>query len=444
MNKSFKDRKLPGRLKFFCSALLTLCLFARPVFADPSGLARAAGLLRAGNAEGAYRAYLALLREEPDSDEANLGLARASMAASHPHQAIMAYERMIAKYPSEFGLYREIASAYMSIGDSDMAMRYLSHDTSLAPDDISAWASRVGAAYSRFQSQGKLRFGVMYDSNGNQGPDSNSITLGNIPVILIGAEKEGGFGGWLAGDCYAAYRTSRSGPWWAVGDAHFYSRLLGSSGLRALDRDHSQWYRLAGGIRHSSPTSLFDLRVKGEIFDYDFYDTVYSFGPELTYTKMFSNSFQLVTRAGIERRDYVRAPDNDGTYGYAGEYARFVFGPMANEFIIGGRVLWADAETDRSSYDGWEISAVARFKLKNRWEFSPSLSYVEERYDAPATILELDGRRDRRFCAGLNALYRINERWSAEMDYSYTENSSNSPLYEYDRHLITLGVVWSF
>jgi tetratricopeptide (TPR) repeat protein len=423
-----------------------LCLFEVSAFADfSSGLARASELLRAGHAEDAYRAYLALLREDPDNDEVNLGLTRAALAASHPYQAILAYERLIAKYPAELRLYREIANVYMSIGDSDMATRYLSRDASLAPDDISSWASRVGATYSRFQSHGKLRFGVLYDGNGNQGPDSDRLTLGFWNVTISGeATAQGGFGGWLAGDYDASYRTSRGGPWHLVGDAHFYARLLDSGELRSLDQDYSQWYRLAGGIRYSTPASLLDLRIKGEAFDYDFYNTIYSFGAELTYAKMISGSLHLVTRAGLERRDYVRDGDYDGTYGFVGQYARFLFGANANELTVGARYLWADARTARASYDGWEISAYARFKLKNRWEISPSLAYIEERYGGPATPLEWDDRRDRRWRAGLGAAYRISEAWSAEMNYSYTHNASNSALREYDRHLVSLGLAWSF
>ncbi|MDR1471966.1 MAG: carbohydrate porin [Synergistaceae bacterium] len=408
-------------------------------------MARAAELLLAGRAEEAYPIYLALLREDPGSDEVNFGLARASASSSRPYQAIMAYERLIAKYPAEFRLYREIANAYMSIGDSDMATRYLSRDASLAPDDISAWASRAGKAYSRFQSQGKLRFGLMSDSNGNQGPGSDRLALGNFIVTIPGdSTEQGGLGGWIAGDYDAAYRTSRGGPWWVVGDAHFYIRALDSAGLRSLDQDYSQWYRIAGGIRHSAPASLFDLRLKGEVFDYDFYNTVYSLGAELTYTKALSGSFHLVTRAGLERRDYVRNGDYDGTYSFIGQYARFVFGERGHELIVGARGLWADAETARASWDGWEVSTSMRFKLKNRWEISPSLLYAEENYGAPATVLETADRRDRRFRAGLRAAYRINEVWSAEMDYSYTHNESNSSLREYGRHLVTLGLVWSF
>jgi tetratricopeptide (TPR) repeat protein len=420
---------------------------AAPASADfASDLAFAGELLRNGRAEDAYRAYLVLLSEEPDNDEVNLGLTRAAMAASRPYQAILAYERLIAKYPAENQLYRGIAEVYMSIGDAGSATRYLSRDASLAPDDISAWASRVGAAYSRFQSQGKLRFGFLYDGNGNQGPDSSTLTIGNFRNVVIPGEStaQSGFGAWLAGDYDASYRTSRGGPWHIVGDAHFYARLIGSDEMRSLDQDYSQWYRLAGGVRYSTPAALLDLRLKGEIFDYDFYNTVYSIGPEITYSKMLSRTLRLVTRAGIERREYVRDGDHDGIYGYIGQYARFAFGPRDDEFIIGARYLWADAETDRASYDGWEVSASMRFKLKNRWEITPSLSYAEERYDAPATALEWDDRRDKRFRAGLGVLYRINQAWSAELDYSYARNLSNSALYEYDRHLVTLGLIWSF
>ena len=38
----------------------------------------------------------------------------------------------------------------------------------------------------------------------------------------------------------------------------------------------------------------------------------------------------------------------------------------------------------------------------------------------------------------------ITEDWDAELMYQYTNNDSNSPLYDYDQHLITTGLVWKF
>ncbi|MDR1133821.1 MAG: tetratricopeptide repeat protein, partial [Synergistaceae bacterium] len=392
---------------FFALCAAFICAASALAADGPPGAERAAELLGRGQAEEAYRIYSALLREFPEDGAVNLGLARSAMAANRPHQAIMAYERLIAKYPGELALYREIAAAYMAVGDPETAKRYLARDASLNPDDVSDWAVRMGEAYNRFQFHGKLRAGFLFDGNANQGLDSNRITLGGFAVTMRDAEKIDTFGGYLAGDFDAAYRASRTSPWWVVGDAHFYLRRDGAGGLSDAEMDYSQWYRISGGIRRLTPNSLFDIRLKGEIFDYDFYRTVYAYGPEITYTRAVSRTLHLITRAGVERRDYVRNGDHSGTYGYAGEYARFLFGAAEHEFVIGGRYLFADAERDFASYGAWEASASMRFKLGGGWELSPSVSYAEERYDAPATVLETDDRRDRRFRAGLNALYRI-------------------------------------
>jgi hypothetical protein len=106
---------------------------------------------------------------------------------------------------------------------------------------------------------------------------------------------------------------------------------------------------------------------------------------------------------------------------------------------------FGDADFKNYSYDGWEASAWFRFKFPERGlELSPSISYVVENYDGPATILETEDREDRRFRLGLSALRRINDKTSLEASYNYTDNSSNSDVHDYDRHTISLGYVWNF
>ena len=78
-------------------------------------------LLNANKGEEAYALYIRLLREQPEDPGVNLGLARAAMMSGRYTRAIMAYERLIERYPSQPEFYTEISAAYMALGDRMMA-----------------------------------------------------------------------------------------------------------------------------------------------------------------------------------------------------------------------------------------------------------------------------------------------------------------------------------
>ena len=101
-------------------------------------------------------------------------------------------------------------------------------------------------------------------------------------------------------------------------------------------------------------------------------------------------------------------------------------------------------ENSDYGYNGYEASAAFVFKLPHGFELAPNISFIQEFYNCPATALEEKYREDKRLRLGTLLTYRINEAWSLELNYQYTHNASESPLYEYDQHLITTGVTWSF
>jgi hypothetical protein len=397
-----------------------------------------------GNAEATYRAYMARLRENPDDPETNLGLARAAMAAKRPHQAIMAYERLLAKFPDDPAVWRELAAVYSSIGDDEMARRCLARGDSTAGIPGADSAGRLNASADRFRRTSKLSLGTYYDSNANQGPSSSNVTLGNWTLRLLDAEPAETGGAYLGGQTDMRYRLSETGAWWVTGSGAFNIRYSFAPELADIGRTFSQWYRASVGLRRLTAADLFDVRLAGEVFDYDFYDTVYSYGLEATLLHAVSPRFHLFAAAGLYDRRYVRAMGQTGTYGYIGPYARFIFGGAGHEFTVGGRFISGETRESRHTYDGFEASASFNFKVGSGFEISPGVTYAEERFDAPATALESENRTDGRISWNLGVVYRLDERKSAEFMYRYSVNSSVSDIYDYDRHTVNLGIAWTF
>ena len=438
-------------LILFCS----ICLLPFEAFANndnpalrtavEQSKAEAATLLQQGNPAEAYTLYSRLLREEPDDDEINLGLARSALAASRPNQAVMAYERLLVKYPENATLHQEIAQTYMALGDKEKATQHLERDPALSREDADKALNTLGKRYDRMQVHGIVRTGVLYDSNANQGASSNVMDLGDWRNVNVqGAGEKETAGGYLGAQLDLGYRLEQAGAWWVVGDMQAYMRGNTNNDLGENTSRYWQWGRGSGGIRFLDSLNLFDLRFKAEVFDYEFNEHVLAAGPEALYVRGVRPWFQLISRGSVDLRDYNTSSDRNGPYWSIGQYGRFFFGADNHELVIGGRYLGAAANNNDFSYDGWEASTRFNFKLPYSFELSPHISYGEEYYNGPATALETNKRKDQRLRTGLGLTYMINESWSVEAAYQYTNNDSRSNLYDYDQHLTSLGVAWSF
>ena len=409
------------------------------------GKAEAATLLSQGKAAEAYELYSSLLREEPQDDGINLGMARSALAASRPNQALMAYLRLLGKYPAEAQLHKEIAQTYMALGDKEKAEQHLTRDPALSREDADTTLATMGKRYDRLQAHGTVRAGVLFDSNANQGPASATMALGNWQQVQIkDAGEKSTFGMYLGTQLDLGYRLEQAGNWWVVGDVQAYARGNANNDLGANTSRYWQWGRVAGGFRFLDSRSLFDVRMKAEVFDYEFNQHVLAAGPELLYVRAVRPWFQLVSRGGAELRDYTSSRDRNGPYWTAGQYARFFFGVDNHEFMAGGRYMGTSADKNRYSYNGWEGTARFTFKLPCKFETSPFASFTQEFYKGPATALETQNRADDKWRLGNTLTYRINDSWSVEATYQYTINASNSNLYDYDQHLVSTGVAWHF
>ena len=441
------------------ATFIFVCLLAATAPAQPrtpfgegavaEGKAEAATLLEQGKTMDAYELYARLFRSDPEDDEVVLGLARSAAAAGKHNQAVMAYERLIARYPNDAGLYGEIARSYMALGDRSTAEVYTARMQSLGStatnEEISLGLDEMERYYDRFQYHGRIRFGVLYDSNANQGPSTSTMDLGPWRnVIVPDVDSKETFGGYLGANVDLGWRMEPDGAWWLVGDAQAFLRGNTNPDLHDTRTRESQWGRAAVGLRRLGSETLFDIRAKAEIFDYEFYQNISALGPEAVFLWAATPTVHLITRGGIDKRIYSRDSERNGAYYWAGEYLRLFMGERNHEMVIGARYLGGAADRNDYSYNGWEGSLRFNFKLPYEFEFGPFVSFTQEFYDGPATIIENNDRQDDRWRVGTGLTYHINESWDAEALYQYTHNDSTSPLYDYDQHLVTMGLAWKF
>ncbi|MDR1647503.1 MAG: tetratricopeptide repeat protein [Zoogloeaceae bacterium] len=432
-----------------------LCLPAFPTLAADntarlvaldSAKVEAARLLEQNEAAKAYELYLRLLREEPDDDAINLGLARAATRIGRFDLAVIAYETLLEKYPKTAWLYNELTHVYLLLGDGESARRSAAVVRSLGDEQEESVRAldALEARYSLFQVHGVLRGGVYHDSNANLGPRSDTLDLGNWQVTVKDAKARESVGVYLGADVDFARRFALNSPWHVVGDVRVFWRGNENNELSRLNNRTSQWGRAALGLRHMTVTTLTEGRLKAEIFDYDFYQHVSSIGPEATFLWAATPAAHLIVRGGIDQRKYSLISERNGAYGWAGGYGRFFFGAANHEFLAGGRYLHAATDADTYDYDGWEATARFSFKLPYRLELTPFAAYTVERYKGPATILEAEDRRDTRLRLGSGLTWHINKSWSVELNYQYSKNASTSDLYDYRQHYASAGVAFGF
>jgi opacity protein-like surface antigen len=427
-----------------------ICLISLSAFADQNSDARKAeALLKDGKNEGAYQIYMSLFRADPDNRTIAYGLARSALLAGHPNQAVAAYEHLITKEPNNKTFLNGLSRAYTALKDKETAGIYASRS---AP-------KRNASPSSRYEVHGGLRAGSIYDSNANLGPASNYLRLGNYSVTLNDVKQIPSYGMYIGGNIDASYRVAPKSLWRIAWDAGMYARYNFNDKLEDIDREYAEWYRLALGMKGVFLTRMIDFRVKSELYDNDYrikteiynnsfyqtdsYKTIFTYGAELTFLQAVRYRYHFITSLSWDKRDY----DNEnytGTYAYAGEYLRIYFDEILHSVTVGGRYSSGEANNENLSYDGWDALVSARLNITSGLTFTPQISYGKESYKGAATVLETKKRKDTRWTAGLTLQYPITESIQVQGAYQYTNNSSNSGIYDYTRHTVSLEIDWKF
>lgn len=135
---------------------------------------------------------------------------------------------------------------------------------------------------------------------------------------------------------------------------------------------------------------------------------IFGFGPDLTFAVAVHPRIQLITRLGLEKRDYSVSNYRDGTYWNASQYVRFFFGEDNHELMLGITGYGNDPE-------------VKEYKS-----------------------LEVEDRRDTQWRAGATVALDLTDVITLDLSYQYVHNDSNSELYQYTQNLVRSGITYNF
>ncbi|CAK7070264.1 MAG: hypothetical protein DELT_01838 [Desulfovibrio sp.] len=406
---------------------------------------------QSGHYAQAYDTFMQLLREVPDDDDVNMGIAVSAYKLKNYPQSLMAYERLIAKYQKDARLRVQVARVYVALGEPESARLELRKAKEFNPvitdKEIEDVVTALSASATRWQHQGRLSAGVLYDSNANQGPRSNTMNLGSFNNLFVdGAKKKASWGNYLSASFEGGYRLGDESPWWVMGDVLGYQRWNTSAGVRS--NNNFGYGRAALGLRYIGAKALVDLRMKGDAANQHHKEgedqDIHSFGPELTLVLVPHKNFQLISRGAIEDRTYTVTDMRDGSYWTVSQFARVLFGERNHELLAG--VTLQGNEPDVRAYKYLAVEPMVRLVLKFPYDvsFSPFVAFREENYKGPATGLETRDRRDKQWKSGASLAWDITDYLTIDATYQYINNNSNSALYEYTQHYSSMGITVKF
>ena len=446
------------KIHFLPLFVLCLCSFFMPqqTLADTTrpGISLAEDQLKASartalekqQYETAYQLNMKLLRSDPDNDETNMALGKAAYETKRYTQALMAYERLSAKYPKDARWALFLARVYVKLGESESARRELALAKQLNPsitdEDIDSAIGSMEKADARFSVHGRVTAGLVYDSNATMGPADEDFEINSWRVKMPGIGSKDSWGTFVSGRLEGGWRTAEDGPIWIMADTAFYKRFNFNRNLPS--NQEYGWGRVGLGARYVGTSTLFDLRMKGDIADQSKEVRANNWGPEATFVWLPIPRLQFITTAALDTRSYTNTDRRDGTYWWVGEYIRTIWGEAGHEVTLGIRLLNADTDYDDYAYRGTETSLSARIRLPYSFELKPFVSLRRQFYEGPATMLEKQERTDTLWSYGVSAAYSITEHFQAEVGWRHGSNESESPFYEYDQDVVTFGLTYSF
>lgn len=429
------------------SLLCLLCLWPCPARAADVAeqKSRAANLLQAGKSREAYAAFMDLLRQEPEDFEINLGLARSAALNGKHNHALLAYERLVEAVPDNAVLRLEYANQLLAAGRHEQAAEQLAEVRRLDPDlddkktrlALKAMEERL----STLQVRGRLAGGYIYDSNINTGPALRGVEVGGIPLLLDKASRATeASGGYLHGAVDAAWRSGSESPWWIVGDVTGYQRWYDSS---KPQRDLT-FGRAAAGLRYMRENTLAEIRLKTDSLLLNGIQAVNLYGAEGMFVQALDHDLQLMLRGGVEHREDLDLREKSGLYAWGGPYGRYFFGDEGHNIMLGAKVYGADAEKTQWNFTGFEPSVNVFLYLPFETDLVLSGAWHHEAYDGPATILDGSRRVDKQWRVAALGIKKLTDNLQLEVGWQYTDNKSNSDLYVYEQHLLTVGLALSF
>ncbi len=406
---------------------------------------QAMGLYNDGKFIESYDLLMTLFREKPDDKSLYVAIGRAAYGAKRYNQAIMGYEKAIANNPNSSLLYIELAAVYNSLKDYNKAKSLLMTAKEKGAGDrvdIDSYIASVDNSLETTFFSGMVGLGVGYDTNVNYGVIAKDIVLGGLPLTVSGASLPKASPTFTASsflNLVEKFDPNNNSAMF-IADLGVYSKFFSN---KEVTQNNFLWVGLSAGARLAFTKFYVDILAKGNYTTYDFMSSVYGYGVEARLNASLPFGLFSRTTVNFEGKTYETSSDSDGFTFDISERLNYTIYDKGFATLELGYSL-KDAKIERLTYNEFGASLSYTQTLPYSVFVEPSVSADYSLYKAPATVLETDNRNDVLVSVGVSATWHFMKGFSAIANYSYDHNISNSPIYDYDQHVISAAVNYYF
>jgi outer membrane protein len=409
---------------------------------------RAKALLQRQDAQAAYKLLLPLEPQRAGDPEFDYLLGIAALDAGDPERAIFALERVLAVQPDNLQARAEIARAYMATGERQAAKReFEAVRARQVPAEVRATIDRflsaiAAAEHTRVDKYLELAFG--YDTNVNSATGMSTIAipaLGNLAFTLDPSitERDDRFLNLSAGMNF----TRKIGLAWAVvgGFAGNFRQNLSEGQFNTDALDASLGLQFRRGL------NAITLGAQGQYFavNADTYRT--SSGVVAQWQHNYDERTQatLYGQHAALRYDTQSVRDADRSVvgvafakAFAGDYSPTIFASL-----YGGEEKEVNELFPHLGHEMVGVRIGGQMRLGGPWSAFASFSFESREYGGIEPLF-LVTREDEQtdVNAGLSYLWRSG--MTLRLQVAHTGNSSNVPLNDFDRTVVSTAVRFNF
>ena len=375
--------------------------------------------------------------------EGLLLLARCRDAAGDFDGAIAAYERLEQTAPNEYIIPLELGSTYQRAGRTSDARRAYQRALTRNPPPIIG--QNLAAIVSQLRAADLWRVdlegGFLYDSNINSGLGGGIVDVGGLEFDVIGGEEESGTGYYLEATGSALFPQDETVSILVQGFAATDRYLTDDDD----DFDEMVFVASVGPVLQFDDTTL-TLGPLGSVSFIDDEDQLWQVGFQSRVSQAIDDRFTGFAQAVYLRRQIRNsdAQDSDRYSALAGlEYL-----VTSNFQVAGGfEVVYEDAS--RGDFTHTDITPLISWngQLTDELSFFGSFRYTDANYSEADPTFDIK-RDDNIYRVDVNLAYDLSQ-WvydGVELrgQYEYTERDSNNPLFQFDRHVVRIGVGITF
>jgi tetratricopeptide (TPR) repeat protein len=400
--------------------------------------------MQTGNAKAAY----ALLEPEESNragdKDFDFMFALAALDVGQNTRAIFALERVLAVDPNNTRARAELGRAYLGVGEANAARTELQTVKDLGvPDEVARSINNILDAVDRIDSEGKtvirgyIEGTIGYDTNVNASTSLGTVAvpaLGGISVILDPssvAQRDGfaSIGGGIS------FRTPINKEWAVLGNASGSQRMNFSvDNLDQLNTDFNL------GLVNNQGKNVYSLTAQAGTLrvDSDRFRDVYGVTGQWQHN--------------IDARNQVSAYAQYSDLEYVGQSARdadrWVLGAAYAHALRDGSLLFGSLYSVREdnqssfselSFDGWGLRFGAQTNLYADMVLFANAGIEHRKHDGEdSTFLVI--RKDNQSNVNIGVTYAMRRDLKVTSQFQYTNQSSDIPLYDYDRVVMSVTV----